>query len=47
MVRKKEIDTKNLIVEFNENKNYWTDKKRKSKTGNDFIDFLISKELIK
>jgi len=47
MVRKKEIDTKNLIVEFNENKKYWTDKKRISETGNDFIDFLMSKKLIK
>lgn len=47
MVSKKEIDTKKLIDEFNENKKYWTDKKRKSETGNDFVDFLMSKELIK
>ena len=36
-----------IIAEFNENKKHWTNKKRKSETGNDFIDFLVHKKIIK
>ena len=43
----KELRNEALIAEFNENKKYWTNKKRKSETGNDFIDFLVHKKIIK
>jgi predicted PolB exonuclease-like 3'-5' exonuclease len=43
----KEVDTQALIAEFNENIKYWTNKKRKSQTGNDFMDFLVHKKLVR